>query len=93
MGIRKGYEGLISGVIFEMTPRSVSDILQRGGTVLQTARSKEFKTDAGMAKAISIAKVFEIDGIVVIGGDGSFRGARDLSIRGPAHSWDTGYNR
>ncbi len=82
MGIRKGYEGLISGDIFEMTPRSVSDILQRGGTVLQTARSKEFKTDAGMAKAISIAKVFEIDGIVVIGGDGSFRGARDLSIRG-----------
>lgn len=82
MGIRKGYEGLISGDIFEMTPRSVSDILQRGGTVLQTARSKEFTTEAGMAKAISIAKVFEIDGIVVIGGDGSFRGARDLSIRG-----------
>ncbi len=82
MGIRKGYEGLINGDIFEMTPRSVSDILQRGGTVLQTARSKEFTTEAGMAKAISIAKVFEIDGIVVIGGDGSFRGARDLSIRG-----------
>lgn len=82
MGIRRGYEGLLSGDIFEMTPRTVSDILHRGGTVLQTARSKIFETDEGLSKAISIAKVFELDGLVVIGGDGSFRGARDLSLRG-----------
>ena len=82
MGIRRGYEGLLNGDVFEMTPRTVSDILHRGGTVLQTARSKKFTTDEGLAKAISIAKVFELDGLVVIGGDGSFRGARDLSIRG-----------
>lgn len=82
LGIRRGYVGLMNGDIFEMTNRSVSDILQRGGTVLQTARSKEFATDAGLSKAISIAKVFELDGLVVIGGDGSFRGARDLSLRG-----------
>ena len=82
MGVRRGYEGLLNGDIFEMTPRSVSDILHRGGTVLQTARSKAFTTDEGLAKGISIARVFELDGLVVIGGDGSFRGARDLSIRG-----------
>lgn len=82
MGIRRGYEGLLNGDIFEMTPRTVSDILHRGGTVLQTARSKAFKTEEGLMKAISIAKVFELDGLVVIGGDGSFRGARDLSVRG-----------
>ncbi len=82
MGIHRGYEGLLNGDIAELTPRSVSDILQRGGTVLQTARSKEFTTDAGQAKAISIAKVFELDGLVVIGGDGSFRGARALSLKG-----------
>ena len=82
MGVRRGYEGLISGDIFEMTPRTVSDILQRGGTVLQTARCRAFETEEGLSKAISIAKVFELDGLVVIGGDGSFRGARDLSLRG-----------
>ena len=82
LGIRRGYEGLLNGDMFEMTPRSVSDILQRGGTILQTARSKEFSTEAGVQKAISIAKVFELDGLVVIGGDGSFRGARDLSTHG-----------
>ncbi len=82
MGIRRGYEGLLNGDIFEMTPRTVSDTLHRGGTVLQTARSKVFKTEEGIAKGISIARVFELDGLVVIGGDGSFRGARDLSLKG-----------
>ncbi len=82
MGIRKGYNGLISGDIVEMNLRSVSDMLHRGGTILHTARSAEFRTEAGMNKAVTISKVFGIDGIVVIGGDGSFRGARDLSNLG-----------
>ena len=65
MGIRKGYSGLINGDIFEMTPRSVSDIINRGGTILQTARSSEFTTDEGRQKALAMAKVFGIDAIVV----------------------------
>jgi 6-phosphofructokinase 1 len=79
MGIRKGYEGLLNGDIFEMNSRSVSDIIHRGGTFLQTARSKAFMTEDGVKKAALMAKCFGIDAIVVIGGDGSFRGARDLS--------------
>lgn len=82
MGIKRGYNGLIEGDIFEMSLRSVSDIIHRGGTILYTARSPEFKTEEGMQKAISTCKKFEIDGIVSIGGDGSYRGARDLSVRG-----------
>ncbi|NLB81051.1 MAG: 6-phosphofructokinase [Clostridiaceae bacterium] len=82
MGIRKGYEGLIHGDIFEMTARDVSDIMHRGGTVLQTARSKDFKEIEGVRRGISTARYFEIEGIVVIGGDGSFRGARDLCSEG-----------
>jgi len=82
MGIRKGYNGLINGDIEEMTLRSVSDIIHRGGTILQTARCPAFKTEAGIEKAISMAKIFGIDAIVVIGGDGSYRGARDLANKG-----------
>lgn len=82
MGIRRGYEGLLNGDMEELTLRSVSDILQRGGTVLQTARSKEFATPKGVEKAVAVARVFKLDGLVVIGGDGSFRGARDLSMNG-----------
>jgi 6-phosphofructokinase 1 len=82
MGIRKGYNGLINGDITEMTPRSVSDIIHRGGTILQTARCMEFKTEDGIKRAISMAKVFGIDAIVVIGGDGSYRGAREMSNLG-----------
>lgn len=78
LGINKGYEGLLNGDIEEMQLRSVGDIIQRGGTVLQTARSSEFATPAGLEKAMSMAKVFSIDALVVIGGDGSFRGAKDL---------------
>lgn len=81
-GIRKGYNGLISGDIFEMTARSVSDIIHRGGTILQTARCKEFTTEEGMQKAMSLSRAFGLDAIVVIGGDGSFRGARDFSKYG-----------
>ena len=82
VGIRRGYNGLIDNDIFEMNLRSVSDIIHRGGTVLYTARSPEFKTEEGMQKAVDTCKKEGIDGIVVIGGDGSYRGARDLSLRG-----------
>jgi 6-phosphofructokinase 1 len=79
MGIRKGYNGLLCGDIFEMDSRTVSEILHKGGTILQTARSIEFSTKDGVEKAANICKIFGIDGLAVIGGDGSFRGARDLS--------------
>ena len=82
MGIRKGYEGLIKGEIFEMSLSSVADIIHRGGTILQTARSHEFTTEEGRRKALNMMKVFGIQGIVVMGGDGSFRGARDLARMG-----------
>jgi len=82
LGIKKGYEGLLRGDIEEMTLRSVGDIIQKGGTILQTARSKEFTTKSGLEKAMSMAKIFDIDALVVIGGDGSYRGAKDLSELG-----------
>ncbi len=81
-GVHRGYNGLIEGDIFEMTIRDVSDIIHRGGTVLYTARSPLFKTEEGINLAIDNCKKFGINGIVVIGGDGSYRGARDLSERG-----------
>jgi len=81
-GVRRGYNGLIEGDIFDLDVRSVSDIIHRGGTVLYTARSPMFKTEEGMAAAMENCKKHGIEGIVVIGGDGSYRGARDLSLRG-----------
>ena len=81
-GVRRGYNGLIEGDIIDLDVRSVSDIIHRGGTVLYTARSPRFKTEEGMQEAIGNCKKFGIEGIVVIGGDGSYRGARDLSMRG-----------
>ena len=81
-GIDRGYTGLINGDIHEMNLRSVSDIITRGGTILYSARCPEFKTEEGLQKAVATCKKFGIDGMVIIGGDGSFRGARDLSLRG-----------
>ena len=81
-GIRRGDNGLIEGDIIDLDLRSVSDIIHRGGTVLYTARSPKFKTEEGLSEAIENCKKYGIEGIVVIGGDGSFRGARDLSLRG-----------
>lgn len=81
-GIRRGYEGLLNGEMYEMNLRSVSDIISRGGTILQTARSAEFNSEEGVKRAYRMAKVFRLDAIVVIGGDGSFRGARDLAKEG-----------
>lgn len=83
-GVKKGYRGLINGDFVKMDESSVSDTIQRGGTILQTARSEEFKTEEGMNKAVNMAKIFDIDGLVVIGGDGSFAGARKLSDKGVA---------
>lgn len=82
MGIRKGYNGLINGDIFEMDARSVSDTIQKGGTILYTARCKEFYDEPGQRRGAEMCKVFGIDGLVVIGGDGSFNGAKKLSDLG-----------
>ena len=81
-GVDRGYTGLINGDIHEMNLRSVSDIITRGGTILYSARCPEFKTEEGLQKAVGTCKKFGIEGMVIIGGDGSFRGARDLSLRG-----------
>ena len=77
-GVKKGYNGLIHGDIELMEARSVGEILQKGGTILQTARCLEFKEEAGVKKAVETAREFGLDGLIVVGGDGSFRGARDL---------------
>jgi len=79
LGIKRGYNGLLRGEIVEMDVASVGEIIHRGGTILHTARCEEFKTEEGLKKAYNIIKIFGIDGIIVIGGDGSFRGAMDLS--------------
>lgn len=77
-GIERGFAGLIKGDIFQMYPRSVSDIIQRGGTVLKTARSLEFKESAVREEAVENLRSRDIDNLVVIGGDGSFSGALAL---------------
>lgn len=82
MGIKRGYAGLIKGEIFEIERLHVADIIQRGGTVLKTSRSPEFMTEDGLNKAVNILKAFSIDGLVTIGGDGTFNGAKTLADRG-----------
>lgn len=82
-GVRHGYHGLINGHISEMKSFHVSNIIQRGGTILKTARSMEFKTDEGRKAAWENLQKNEIDALVVIGGDGSFRGAMALSQQYP----------
>jgi len=81
-GIKRGYNGLIHGDVMEMNLSSVADIIHRGGTILRTARCEEFQTEDGLQKAINIIDIFDFDGIVVIGGDGTFKGARELCKRG-----------
>ena len=81
-GVMRGYNGLIENHFVDLDIRSVSDIIQRGGTVLYTARCPKFKTEEGIQEAIKNCKANGIEGLIVIGGDGSFRGARDLSLRG-----------
>ncbi|MBR6102695.1 MAG: 6-phosphofructokinase [Ruminococcus sp.] len=82
VGIRRGYVGLLSGDVVEMNARSVSGIIQRGGTFLYTARCPEFRDMEGVKKGYEMCKKLGLDGLVVIGGDGSFRGAGDLSSLG-----------
>lgn len=81
-GIRQGYDGLLHGDMGLMTSREVSGILQRGGTILQTARNEEFKTQQGQRKAVRRLNEREIDGVIVIGGDGSLRGGLALHNQG-----------
>ncbi len=81
-GIRRGYTGLLEEDIVDMNARSVADIIQRGGTILYTARCPEFMTANGQDKGADICRKHGIDGLVVIGGDGSFQGARQLAARG-----------
>ncbi|MBQ8232370.1 MAG: 6-phosphofructokinase [Lachnospiraceae bacterium] len=81
-GIKKGYQGLLNEEIIDMESRSVSEIIQKGGTILGTARCLEFKTKEGQQKGAEICRKHGIDGIVVIGGDGSYRGAQALSRLG-----------
>lgn len=81
-GIKKGYQGLLNEEISDMEAKDVSDIIQRGGTILGTARCLEFKTPEGQQKGAEICRKHGIDGIVVVGGDGSYRGAQALSRNG-----------
>ena len=81
-GVKRGYNGLLNGDVIQMNLRSVSDIINHGGTVLYTARSEEYNTPAGVQKAADYCRSLGVKGVVVIGGDGSFRGARDLSGAG-----------
>jgi len=82
VGIRRGYVGMINGDMYDMDARSVGGILQRGGTILGTARSEEFKTKKGQREAIRQLNESSIDGLVIIGGDGSLKGAQALHEQG-----------
>lgn len=81
-GIQQGYSGLLEGDIQKMDVSSVGDIIHRGGTKLRTARCPEFKTPEGIERAVEVLKMFKIDGLVVIGGDGSLTGAKKLCEAG-----------
>ncbi len=81
-GIERGYEGLLDGDIKKMEWNSVGDILQRGGTILRTARSERFVTEEGQKHAVTMLETFGIEGLVIIGGDGSFKGGLELAKRG-----------
>ena len=81
-GVYRGYNGLLNGDVQEMNLRSVSDIIGFGGTMLYTARSEEFATPAGIKKAADFCRSIDVSGVVVIGGDGSFKGARALTNAG-----------
>lgn len=82
MGIYQGYQGLIEGDFAEMDLSSVADIIHRGGTILKTARSEAFMTEDGLHAALEKLRIYEIDGLVAIGGDGTMRGARTLAEKG-----------
>lgn len=81
-GVVRGYKGLMNGDLKPMDVSSVGDIIQRGGTILKSARAMEFLEEEGKQQAIEVLRSHSIDGLIVIGGDGSFRGAREMSLRG-----------
>jgi 6-phosphofructokinase 1 len=81
-GIYQGYQGLIQGDIEELKITSVGDIIHRGGTMLRTARCEQFKSEEGFNKGLNMLRMFKLDGLVVIGGDGSFKGAKRLADAG-----------
>ncbi|MDE7276880.1 MAG: 6-phosphofructokinase [Lachnospiraceae bacterium] len=81
-GIKKGYQGLMNEEIMDLEKWYVSDTIQRGGTILGTARCSEMRTEEGQKRAVDVCRKFKIDGLVVIGGDGSYRGAQALSRLG-----------
>jgi len=82
VGIRRGFEGLMSGDIYDMNARSVSDIIHKGGTILLTARCPEMMRPEGQDRAANVCKILGLDALVVVGGDGSLRGAEKLAERG-----------
>ena len=88
IGIRRGWNGLITGDFTPMTATSASHIITRGGTILYTARSMEFMEPEGREKALGTCKLLGLDGIVAIGGDGTFRGALALSRQAAEHGME-----
>lgn len=82
MGIYHGYKGLIEGRVSEIEPEDVENMMHKGGTILRTARSEEFKVEDGQAKALRVLKAYGMEGLIVIGGDGSFRGLKSLCDAG-----------
>jgi 6-phosphofructokinase 1 len=82
MGIFHGYKGLIEGRIRQLTHEDVANVMHKGGTVLRTARSSEFMQDGGFEKALNMLRAYDIDGLIIIGGDGSYRGAKKLYENG-----------
>ena len=92
-GIRHGYNGLLTGDIIDMNLRSVSEIIHRGGTILYTARCLEFKTLEGQQRAAQACRDNGIDALVVIGGDGSFRGCKDMAAQGIPCVGHSGHHR
>ena len=82
MGIFHGYKGLIEGIIRQLTHQDVANVMHKGGTVLRTARSEEFMEDAGFERALNMLHAYDIEGLIIIGGDGSYRGAKKLYEHG-----------
>ncbi|HPS83521.1 MAG TPA: ATP-dependent 6-phosphofructokinase, partial [Bacteroidales bacterium] len=82
-GIRRGYQGMVEGDFIELETKSVANIIQRGGTILKTARSKDFMTKEGMERAYNNLRNAGIDAVVAIGGDGTFRGAHEFTALYP----------
>ena len=93
IGIHRGYNGLIHSDVVELDARAVNGITSHGGTILYTARCEEFKTEEGLQKAVSACRYLGLDGIVAIGGDGTFRGAGKTFGCRRQHHWHPRHDR